>query len=189
MKRERPCKPKILDIETITSSRLFTIESVHLEFSNGAKRQFERLKGGKDRVHAVMVAPMLDDDTVLLVREYGAGIEDYYLGLPKGIIEQGEDMLAAANREMMEEVGYGSRNMIELKTTSAAPGYMARRMGLILARDLYEHKLPGDEPEPLEVVPWKLSQLDELLMRDDFHESRSIAGLFIVREYLHANNR
>lgn len=178
-------KPNIISVTTVVRSKLFAIETVDLTFSNGEKRQFERLIGSKGRIHAVMIAPMLDEDTVLLVREYGVGIEEYYLGLPKGIIEAGEDLLAAANREMMEEVGYGAHELIELKTTSAAPGYMARRMAFVLARDLYEHKLPGDEPEPLEVVPWRLSRLDELLKRDDFHESRSIAGLYMARDYLH----
>ncbi|MDZ4262892.1 MAG: ADP compounds hydrolase NudE, partial [Pseudomonadota bacterium] len=41
-----------------------------------------------------------------------------------------------------------------------------------------------DEPEEMEVVPWKLSQLAALLHRDDCTEARSIAALFMVRELL-----
>ena len=55
---------------------------------------------------------------------------------------------------------------------------------LVLARDLYEERLPGDEPEELEVVPWKLDALDQLILREDFSEGRSIAALFLVREWL-----
>lgn len=180
-----PMKPKVLATTLLAKTRLFAIEQLDLEFSNGEQRQFERLARGKRPVSAVMIAPMLDHDTVLMVREYGAGIEDYYLGLPKGIIEVGEQVKAAANREMMEEVGYGAHTMVELKTTSLSPGYMERRMALVLAQDLYEHQLPGDEPEPLEVVPIKLSQLMDVIKREELHESRTIAALFLVREYLH----
>ena len=55
---------------------------------------------------------------------------------------------------------------------------------LPLARDLYPERLPGDEPEELEVVPWKFDRLHELILRDDFSEGRSIAALFIAREWL-----
>jgi ADP-ribose diphosphatase len=55
---------------------------------------------------------------------------------------------------------------------------------VVLARDLYEERLPGDEPEELEVVPWRLSELHTLLLQPDITEGRSIAALFIAREYL-----
>jgi ADP-ribose diphosphatase len=54
----------------------------------------------------------------------------------------------------------------------------------VLAQDLCEERLVGDEPEELEVVPWKLSELHTLLERSDVTEGRSIAALFIAREYL-----
>ena len=44
--------------------------------------------------------------------------------------------------------------------------------------------LAGDEPEELEVVPWKLDDIDQLILREDFSEGRSIAALFIAREWL-----
>ena len=52
------------------------------------------------------------------------------------------------------------------------------------ARDLYPERMPGDEPEILEQVPWKLDALHELILREDFSEGRSIAALFIAREWL-----
>jgi ADP-ribose diphosphatase len=55
---------------------------------------------------------------------------------------------------------------------------------VVLARDLYEERLAGDEPEELEVVPWKLSELHTLIAEPDITEGRSIAALFIAREYL-----
>jgi ADP-ribose diphosphatase len=54
----------------------------------------------------------------------------------------------------------------------------------VLARDLYPQRPPGDEPEPIEVVPWKLGELDNLVGRRDFNEARSIAALFMIREWL-----
>jgi ADP-ribose diphosphatase len=54
----------------------------------------------------------------------------------------------------------------------------------VLAQDLYPERLQGDEPEELEVVPWRMDELHLLLARDDVTEGRSIAALFMAREYL-----
>ena len=93
-------------------------------------------------------------------------------------------MLEAANREIMEEVGYGANHLHHLTSFSLAPGYLGHYTHVVLARDLYPKKLEGDEPEEIEVVPWQLERLGELLVMDDFTEARSIAALFMTREHL-----
>ena len=158
------------------------MERLDLEFSNGERRRYERLHG---RGHgAVAVVPMLDAQTVLLVREYAAGVHRYELGLVKGRIDAGESPVEAGNRELMEEAGYGARELTVLRSLTLAPTYMSHQTHLVLARDLYPQRLPGDEPEQLDVVPWKLDALGELILREDFSEGRSIAALFIAREWL-----
>jgi ADP-ribose diphosphatase len=178
-----PKKPKILNKKVLASTRLFCIEALDLEFSNGEKRTFERLTRGKPG-GAVLIVPMLDNETVLLVREYAAGTDSYELGLPKGKTELNEPILETANRELKEEVGYGARKLLHLTTVSIAPGYLEHTTDIILARDLYEEKLPGDEPEELEVVPWNLFDLPALLATGECTEARSIAALFLTKEFL-----
>ena len=163
----------------------YRMERLDLEFSNGERRRYERLHG---RGHgAVAVVPMLDDETVLLVREYAAGVHRYELGLVKGRIDAGETPEEAADRELMEEAGYGARRIDVLRTLTLAPVYMSHLTHVVLARDLYEQRLPGDEPEELEVVPWKLAEIDQLLVREDFSEGRTIAALFLARDWLARN--
>jgi ADP-ribose diphosphatase len=170
--------PEILDSKIVAESRLFKIEGIHLRFSNGEECHYERLMGRASG--SVMVVPVLNNDTILLIREYGAGIEQYTLGFPKGAIEPGEDVLESANREIKEEVGYGSKDLKLLKKMCLSPGYMESSSNLVIAHDLYECREPGDEPEPIEVVPWKLDNLDELIVHPEFFEARSIAALFLL---------
>ena len=59
-------------------------------------------------------------------------------------------------------------------------------MHIVLARDLYPEKLEGDEPEALDVVPWNINDLRGLTAREDCTEGRSIAALYIARDYLAA---
>lgn len=183
--RLMPPKPKILSSKTLAKTGLFHIEQIDLRFSNGVETRYERLLGSPQG--AVLIVPMLDDDTFLLVREYAAGIERYELSLPKGRIEAGEEILAAANREIAEEVGYAANKLHHLTSFSLAPGYLAHFTHVVIARDLFEQQEEGDEPEPLEVVPWQMSELHTLLSRDDCTEARSIAALFMTREYLNSD--
>lgn len=178
-------KPTVLESKVVAKSRLFTVEELQLRFSNGQERVFERLIGRS--TDSVMIVPMLDDDTLLLVREYAAGFDEYYLSFPMGAVSPGEDYLHAADRELKEEVGFGANKLHELSALSSSPSYTTRQMRIILAQDLYPEKLEGDEPEPLEVVQWPLSNYKELIARPDFHVSNSFAALFLLQEYLNAN--
>jgi ADP-ribose diphosphatase len=176
-------KPTILNKTTIAKSRLFRIESLDIQFSNGELRNYERLARGTPG-GAVLVVPMLDVETVLLIREYSAGVHRYEVGLPKGKTDAGESFLEAANRELKEEVGFGARKLHHLSSFSLAPSYLEHTTEIVIAQDLYAEKLPGDEPEELEVIPWKLSRINDLLSTGECTEARSIAALFMTLEFL-----
>ena len=171
--------PKIVDSKIIAKTKVFAIEQMQLRFANGTEVEYERLLGSPKG--AVLVVPLLDEDTVLLIREYAAGVQRYELALPKGAVDKDEDILQAADRELMEEVGYGARDLQLLKSVTVSPGYLNHTTHVIIAQDLYEKRLPGDEPEPIEVIPWKLTELDKLLNHEECTEARSIAALFMVR--------
>jgi len=120
----------------------------------------------------------------MLIREYAAGFHRYETSLPKGRIDAGETPLEAANRELKEEAGFGSRDLRIINRLSMNPTYMAHETDIVLARDLYPERLQGDEPEPMETVTWPLSDIHELANRDDVTEGRTIAALYLAREYL-----
>ena len=174
--------PQIHSRQDRTDKKMYQVEQLDLEFSNGQRRKYYRMK--THGLGAVIIVPMLDENTVLLAREYAAGLHHYEVGLPKGRLEQDESILDAAQREMKEEIGYGARRLEELTQLSLAPGYMTHVTHIVLARDLYPEKLEGDEPEELEVVPWPIDNLHSLIDRPDCTEGRTIAALYIARDYL-----
>lgn len=182
-----PRKPVIHARHPIADTGIFDVEEMELEFSNGATRRYQRILGSSQG--AVLVVPLLDDETLLLIREYAAGMERYELAFPKGSIEPGEDPVAAANREIQEETGYGAHEIGLVRSVTLAPGYLYHTTHIMLARGLYPRRLEGDEPEPIEVIPWKLQELESLLQRPDFTEARSIAAFYIIRDWLRREAR
>jgi ADP-ribose diphosphatase len=180
---EKPVKPEralpeILQCDVVAQSRLFRVEALQLRFSNGEERVYERIPGGNR--HAVMIVPVLNKDTLMLIREYAAGTHSYEIGFPKGLVDMGETDAEAANRELQEEIGMAARQLTFLKQVSLAPGFMNARMGIFLAEDLFPQQLTGDEPEPLEVIPWPLKDAEALLEHPQFHEARSVAALLLL---------
>ncbi len=178
--------PKILSSRVMSTDEManrgLSIEEMHLRFSNQAERHYWRIQ---PQLHTVaLVVPMVDKDSVLLVREYAAGTHNYQLQLPKGSVEAGEDLLEAANRELKEEVGKGARVLKHVNRFTAIPSFNPQVTDIVLAQDLYDEKLKGDEPEEIEVVPWSLNNLAALVERNDCTEARSIAALYYVRELL-----
>lgn len=175
-------KPEILKCSTIAQTKNFKLESLQLRFSNGEERFYERMAGpGKD---AVMIVPITNDNKTILVKEYAAGTHSYELGFAKGLIDEGETPKQAANRELMEEIGYGAKQLILLKTVIMSPGYFGGRMHLFLATDLYSQSLQGDEPEPLLPFEVDLNAIDELIDSQELQEARSITAILLAQRYL-----
>lgn len=174
--------PDILSTNIVARSHLFVVESMQLRFSNGEQRQYERMKAKGQG--AVMIIPVNANSEWLLINEYCAGTHQYELSFPKGVIDAGETPEEAAQRELKEEVGHGAKHLVALKILSLAPGYFNAQMHIFLAFDLYPEQLVGDEPEALEVVKWPLNQQQQLLEEPKFNESRSVAGLFLARQWI-----
>lgn len=174
--------PIIHNRRQVARSRLFRIEELDITFSNGVEVQYERLV--PEGHGAVIVVPFQDPETVLLIKEYAAGTERYELVLPKGKMETGERPEQAANREMTEEIGFTAQTLTHLTDLSIAPGYMRHTTHLVLAEGLSPAEAEGDEPEPLEVVPWRLDRLLELGLGEECTEARSLAALYLAREYI-----
>jgi ADP-ribose diphosphatase len=179
-------KPTVLDHEIVADTAIFRVQSQKLRFSNGVERTYERLVPKGNHSGAVMIVAINDDNEVMLIREYSAGTETYELSLPKGLIEHGENLADAANRELKEEVGYGAENIEFLTEMTVSPGYMSYRLQVVIATGLYPERLEGDEPEPIEVVPTDMDKAIQLANGDQITEARAVAALYMTRERMKA---
>ncbi|TNH08847.1 ADP compounds hydrolase NudE [Testudinibacter sp. TR-2022] len=178
-------KPKILSLSVAAKSKIFEIQAVDLEFANGERRTFERFKPSQRSAVLVMA---IHQDNLLLVREYAVGTERYELGFAKGLMDPGETPQQSANRELQEEIGFKADKLTLLRTVITSPGFMHNPMHIFLAEQLTPSCLVGDEPEPLELVAYPLSELDQLLSQQDFCEARNLTALYLLRDHLAAQS-
>jgi ADP-ribose pyrophosphatase len=126
---------------------------------------------------AVIMIPMLDDRTVLLERQYRYPLRRHFYELPAGKIEPGEDPLATAKRELIEECGYTAGSWRHVMTLHPCIGYSDERIELYLARELTHVGHQHDDGEFLEVVPLALSEALEWVKSGRITDVKTVVGL------------
>jgi len=107
---------------------------------------------------AVLIVAMTDADTVLLERQFRYSLRRSFVEMPAGKLETGEDPLACAQRELLEETGYSAARWDWLGAFHNAIGYSDEQIAVYLARDLSFVGASSTEPgEVLEVfrAPWR----------------------------------
>lgn len=173
--------PRILAEKWVAESRIFKVQALEIEYGNGTRVNFERLVASS--YGAVLIVPILDDSLVL-IREYSAGVKRYELGFPKGKIDAGETWAQAAVRESMEEIGFKPANVKILDSVTLSAGYMSHQTHIVLAQDLTPETALGDEPEPLEVIYWPIKDWSKLMEHPEFTEGRAFAALMLLLKEL-----
>jgi 8-oxo-dGTP pyrophosphatase MutT (NUDIX family) len=132
---------------------------------------------------AVTVLPF-DGERVWLVRQPREPVgEQALLELPAGKLDvEGEDPLAAAKRELSEEIGMGARDWRHLVSFYNSPGLLSEENHLYLARDLYEQPGDAEEEERIEIVELPLDRLDATI--PELRDAKTIIGLLWLRAFL-----
>jgi len=130
---------------------------------------------------AVVVAALNEAAEVIMVRQFRHPVEQVLLELPAGTIDAGEEPLACAKRELLEETGYEAEEWISLYRFFSTPGFSTEEMHLFLAAGLRKGKQHTDEDEFIEVVTAPLNRALEMIERGDVCDAKSIVGLLAVR--------
>lgn len=130
-----------------------------------------------DWVNVVAITPKRD---IVLVNEYRHGTGEIALELPSGTIEPGEAALAAAQRELLEETGFGGGHWHQTGCNAANPARQNNRIVTFLALDVEPLSAPKTEPgELIDVLVMPLGALLQGLGLGEaqFH-SQHLASLF-----------
>lgn len=85
------------------------------DFGDAAVRADEQARGvaGRRTADAVSIVPLTRDGDIVLIREFRYPLNSWVVGLPAGLVEAGEELAVAVDRELREETGYGLRTDVE----------------------------------------------------------------------------
>ncbi|HAF45530.1 MAG TPA: NUDIX hydrolase [Gallionellaceae bacterium] len=133
---------------------------------------------------AVAVLALLDNGKLVMERQFRYPLHREFIELPAGKIDENEDILLCAQRELLEETGYVAREWVHLTTSWPCIGYADERMEYFLARGLTHQGSQLDEGEFLEVFELSLVEALEWVRAGKIDDSKTIIGLFWLDKVL-----
>jgi len=146
----------------------------------------------RDIVHhpgAVSVVPLLEDGSVIMVRQYRAAIDRLLLEIPAGVRDvPHEEPAITARRELIEEVGREAGRLELLAHFFNTPGFSDEEQWVFLARDLTETDvdLQGIEEQHMTIEQVALDDALGLVQRGEVVDAKSIIGLTLAKLHLEA---
>jgi ADP-ribose pyrophosphatase len=148
------------------------------------------IRGRRDIVrHTGSVVILAVDEThseprVLLVRQYRHAAQQYLWELCAGRIDKGENELAAAKRELLEETGYTASRWKRILNFYASPGFVAETMSIYLARGLRPGTAQPEEDEVIEIKFFPLSTAVRMVVTGRVHDGKTISGVLWLNHEL-----
>lgn len=131
---------------------------------------------------SVAIVAVDRDRRLVLVRQFREAARRALLELPAGGLEQGEEPLESAQRELREETGLTGGTWRELAAFYTTPGFCRERMRLFVTEGVQQGEASPAEDEELELVFWPVDDVEARL--GELEDAKSIAGLLLYLRQL-----
>ena len=131
---------------------------------------------------AVAIVPVLPDGRIFLVRQYRYAIGKPLLEIPAGTLEDGENPLECARRELREETGYEASELKALLSCYTAPGYSDEIIHFFEARGLTKVGMSPEEDENIEVEVSELGAIVRMIEENVIKDAKTIIGIRYLKE-------
>jgi ADP-ribose pyrophosphatase len=132
---------------------------------------------------AVVIIPITSEGKILMVKQWRRAVGKILIELPAGTLEEGEPVAVCAQRELQEETGYKSNELISLGGFYSAPGFCSEYLHLFLALELEAEPLEPDSDEAIDVISVTLSEAWDLIKNQHICDAKTIAGVALYAQF------
>ena len=178
-------REKFLSSDEVYPGKIIRVEKWQVALPNGdtALREIVRHNG------ASAIVPVDDQGMVTLVRQHRAAIGQCTWEIPAGKLDTPtEDPFAAAQRELEEETGLQAAHWQKLTCIYTTPGFCNEQISIYLATGLSQHPAHPDSDEFLRLTRMPLHEAVALCVSGEFRDSKTIIGLLLAQQALHAQD-
>lgn len=174
-----PIKPwKRLNRQTVYQNQWITVHEDQVQLPNGHITPYGIVT---PTTNFVGIVPLLDPDTVILVRQYRYVLSETTWEIPSGGMEKDEQPEVAAQRELREEIGYRAERFQLLSIMHSNKSILDDRGYIFLAQGLTPSKAVPDETEEFEVISLPLDKALDMVKNYEITDCVSIIGLLLAR--------
>ena len=146
------------------------------------REDIAEMPNGKTTIYGVIecaecvgVLPFIDDDHVVMVRQYRYVFgEDHRWEMPTGGVKAGESLTEAARRELREEVGYDAAELQHVSTYFTSKSIMRETGHLFIGRGLIQVEAVPDETEFLEVAVFPFQEILRMVLESKIRDSMTV---------------
>jgi ADP-ribose pyrophosphatase len=171
-----------LSSEKLMETPYFALRSDKLQLPDGAVKDPYYVI---ERPDAAIVFPLAESGEVVLVRQYRPAIGRVELGLPAGLVEEGEEPEKAARRELQEETGYSGGEWESLGAVASSPSLKDNWAHLYLARGVQRAgSQQPDDYERLEVVLVPVGEILAEVRAGNIVSSSGVAAVLLALDIL-----
>ena len=158
----------------IFRGRRLWIEKRPVRLPNGVERESVIVHPG----NAVAILPV-EGNRCKLLRQYRAAIRQYIYEAPAGTMEEGEDPMGTAYRELIEETGYAAQSIVPKGFIYTTPGYTDEKIFLFEARGLLPSQdYKKDEDEIIEVVDVAINDIAAMVADGTICDAKTICLIY-----------
>lgn len=180
---DSPLKETRLDGEVAFDGRFLKVARDRIRLPDGKVTDREYIK----HPGAVVILPLFDDGRVLLERQFRYPLGREFIEFPAGKIDPGEDPLACAKRELVEETGYTAAQWQFVCTIHNAIAYSDEHLDIYLARGLTAGEAKLDEGEFLEIFTSTVPEMLGMVRAGQITDVKTIIGAFWLEKILNGS--